>query len=99
MLLLLLLLLMMMIIIKIVVVVVVVIDVVVVVFHAIFYAVCHHVPNCNFRDFNYFFVHSRFRKCSFARCASTAKAIRADGGILNGKVLLIEDLLHADIFT
>jgi hypothetical protein len=57
------------------------------------------MPNCNFRDFNLFRVHSKCRKCSFTRCASAANVISADGGILNGKFVLIEDLLHVDIFT
>jgi hypothetical protein len=46
-----------------------------------------------------FCVPSKCRKCSFARCASAANVIRADGGIFNGNFVLIEDLLHVDIFT
>jgi hypothetical protein len=51
------------------------------------------VPNRNFRDFKLFHVNLNRRNCPSARCTSAANAISSDTCILNGRSVLISDLL------
>ena len=55
------------------------------------------MPNRNLRDFNLIYTVVKCRNRPANRGASAANYVRTDIGILNGRSVLINDLLNADI--
>jgi hypothetical protein len=55
------------------------------------------VPNRNLRDFNLIYIEVKRRNRPANRGPSAANSVSTDIGILNGRSVLINDLLDADI--
>jgi len=55
------------------------------------------VPNRNLKDFNPIYIDCKRRNRPAYRGASATNSVSTDIGILNGKSVLINDLLDADI--
>jgi hypothetical protein len=55
------------------------------------------VPNRNLRDFNLIYIDAKRRNRPANRGASAANSVSTDIGIFNGRSVLINDLLDADI--
>ena len=55
------------------------------------------MPNRNLRDFNLIYIEVKRRNRPANRRASAANSVSTDIGISNGRSVLINDLLDADI--
>jgi hypothetical protein len=57
------------------------------------------VPNRNIGGFTLFRVDIKRHNCHSTRCAPASNTMSTDSGILNGRLVLISDLLAVDIST